>query len=590
MSRKLRTLILVGISAAFMAACGGGNTTNGISIGFSQAPPAALQTSTPVSVAAVVVNDSSSAGVDWTVTCGSADCGTLAPTHTDSGAATTYTAPASVPTGNTVTITATATASSSAVTTGTVTITTNSTGTGLNGQYAFLITGFDAFNANYYAVGSIIADGNGNITGGEEDFCDDANGCSSAVLSGSYSTGGDSRGSINLTNTNANIGPQTLAMVVTSSSHALIIEFDGFATSSGTLDLQDTSALTGSAISGGYSFAVNGIDIQQGFAAALGGVMTGDGSGGFTNVTLDENDGGDFSSGTTAFGASAPPDSFGRVVVGDPNVAFVYYIVNAKALRFVEVDQNLFLTSGSAYTQGTSSLNVANLAGNSVFTEAGISSLGFLGLAGQFTADSGGNVSTSFMDVNDDGNLSNGSISGSAFTNFVNARGNLTLEGDVNSNVSNFQVYLVDPGVNILDPNSSSGGGGALLLDSDQNAAGIGEIIPQASGAQFSGNYGLNIQAFSSTAENDLEGQLTATSTNLTGNADVNSLFTLFPAQPITGSVSADSSNPGRFTASLTAGTFGTFNLVYYQASNSQLVIVEADQGQVGTGTVVQQQ
>jgi hypothetical protein len=47
---------------------------------------------------------STNAGVDWSATCGSAGvCGTFNPTHTASGASTMYTAPSSVPYGNTVT-------------------------------------------------------------------------------------------------------------------------------------------------------------------------------------------------------------------------------------------------------------------------------------------------------------------------------------------------------------------------------------------------------------------------------------------------------------------------------------------------------
>jgi hypothetical protein len=47
---------------------------------------------------------STSAGVDWSATCGSEGaCGTFNPTHTASGASTMYTAPASAPYGNTVT-------------------------------------------------------------------------------------------------------------------------------------------------------------------------------------------------------------------------------------------------------------------------------------------------------------------------------------------------------------------------------------------------------------------------------------------------------------------------------------------------------
>jgi hypothetical protein len=602
MNRKLITLILLGVSAAFMAACGSNNNNNGISIGFSQAPPAVLQTSTVTPLSAVVVNDNKTAGVDWTVACGSSDCGSFSPAHTASGVSTSYTAPATIPSGNTVTITATATASSSAVATGTVTITTGSTGSALNGQYSFLISGVDP-SGFYVADGSVIADGNGNITGGEEDLCD-LSGCGTDILSGTYATGSDGRGSINVSSTT--LGPQTLQIAVTSSSHALVVEFDGNATSSGSLDLQDTTAFSASAISGNYSMAMNGLDITEisqgtAFPGALGGIMTADGASGFTNVTLDINDGGTVTTEPTVLGASAPqPDSFGRVVISDANFEFIYYIVNAKALRLIEADQLFFVTSGSAFTQGTGSPTVANLAGTSVFTEAGSGTNGALGVAGEMTADNNGNVTAGFMDVNDFGSISNGSITGSTFSNFTAARGTLALSGNVSSDIANFQVYLVDPGVNILDPTNSAGGGGALLLDTDGNAVGTGEIIPQTAGAQFSGNYGVNLQAFTTSNPNssppppcvecDLVGQMQASGSSLTGTGDLNNFGSLVAAQALAGSFTADSSNPGRFTGSLNLATFGTFNLVYYQATNSQLIIVEVDDGQIGTGVVVQQQ
>jgi hypothetical protein len=601
MNRKLLTLIFVGLSAAFMAACGSG-TPNEVAIGFSAAPPAVLQTSTVTALDAVVANDTKNEGVDWTVTCGGSDCGSFSPTHTASGVSTNYTAPATVPSGNTVTITATATANSAAIATGTVTITTSSTAGGLNGQYSFLVSGSDP-SGFYVAVGSVIANGSGVITGGEEDLCD-LSGCATAILNnnGSYATGTDGRGSINISSTA--IGPQTLQIVVTSTSHALVVEFDGNATSSGSLDLQDTTAFSGTAITGNYSMAMNGLDIteiseQIAVPAALGGIMTADGAGGFTNVTLDVNDDGTVSSEPTVFGATAGPDTFGRVAMNDPNFEFVYYIVNAKALRLIEVDQSLFVTSGSAYTQGTGSLTVANLAGTSVFTEEGSTTKGSgsLGLAGQMTVDNNGNVTPGFVDVNEGGSIENGSIAGSTFTNFSAARGSLTLSGNVASTVEDFQVYLVGPGVNILDPTNATGGGGALLLDVDTNAIGTGQIVPQTVGAQFSGNYGVNLQAFTtSTSSNaqcvecDLVGQVQASASNLTGTGDLNDFGTLVAAQALTGSFTADSNNPGRFTGSLNLATFGTFNIVYYQATNSQLVIVEVDQDQVGTGVIEEQQ
>jgi len=53
---------------------------------------------------------STSAGVDWSVTCSASACGSFNPTHTANGSLTTYTAPSTAPLGNAVTVTATSTA------------------------------------------------------------------------------------------------------------------------------------------------------------------------------------------------------------------------------------------------------------------------------------------------------------------------------------------------------------------------------------------------------------------------------------------------------------------------------------------------
>ena len=79
---------------------------------FSQGflPPAGLAVGGTAQMAATVTNDPTYAGVNWTVTCGSAACGSFNPTVTASGsnlAATVYTAPAAIPSGGTVTVAAT---------------------------------------------------------------------------------------------------------------------------------------------------------------------------------------------------------------------------------------------------------------------------------------------------------------------------------------------------------------------------------------------------------------------------------------------------------------------------------------------------
>ncbi len=109
-----RWVLLPLICAAMISGlvgCGGGSSSvttppPAISIAFNPAPPAAMQVGTNSPLTAVVTNDSSNAGVDWSVTCGSSACGSFSPTHTASDVATTYTAPATVPSGGTVTVTA----------------------------------------------------------------------------------------------------------------------------------------------------------------------------------------------------------------------------------------------------------------------------------------------------------------------------------------------------------------------------------------------------------------------------------------------------------------------------------------------------
>ena len=85
-----------------------------VSISLTQTPPSSMQTNATANVAAVVTNDTTSAGVDWQVTCQSGPCGAVTPSHTASGQVATFTAPASPPNGGppdpTVTITAYATA------------------------------------------------------------------------------------------------------------------------------------------------------------------------------------------------------------------------------------------------------------------------------------------------------------------------------------------------------------------------------------------------------------------------------------------------------------------------------------------------
>jgi hypothetical protein len=110
--RQTTPLFAIAALSICLTSCGGSGSTPpptppAISVTFSPAAPTSLATSATTPLTAVVANDTKNAGVTWTVTCGSSSCGSFNPATTPSSTATTYTAPAAVPTSNTVIVTAT---------------------------------------------------------------------------------------------------------------------------------------------------------------------------------------------------------------------------------------------------------------------------------------------------------------------------------------------------------------------------------------------------------------------------------------------------------------------------------------------------
>jgi dienelactone hydrolase len=115
-----------------IAGCGGGGEIQ-LPVSVSVTPSAStVQAGTTMPLTATVVNDSSSKGVTWTVSCAAAPCGAVSPILTASGVATTYTAPASPASDLAVTVKATSVASSSASASATITV--------LRGPLTVLIT------------------------------------------------------------------------------------------------------------------------------------------------------------------------------------------------------------------------------------------------------------------------------------------------------------------------------------------------------------------------------------------------------------------------------------------------------------------
>lgn len=108
-----------------IAGCGGDGGSNpppSISISISPQPPDSVDAGKTASLTAIVSNDNANAGVAWSVACGSAHCGAFSAAKTASGAATVYTAPATVPSPASITITASSVTDSTKTAVATITI------------------------------------------------------------------------------------------------------------------------------------------------------------------------------------------------------------------------------------------------------------------------------------------------------------------------------------------------------------------------------------------------------------------------------------------------------------------------------------
>jgi hypothetical protein len=522
-----------------------------------------------------------------------------------------------VPNGGSVTVIATSVTDSSKSASAVVVISGTASNATLKGQYAFLImapTGNATTKGTTTFAGSVNLDGNGNILGGVEDIVstvyrdqDDPILATSVDPVSSYSV--DSSGHGKMIFHTQHGETLSFSFVLTSGSHAVVIETGGDP-GSGTLDLQSGNFST-SQISGNYSFILDGVDaaVPPVAKVAFGGVFSSDGQGNITGGTLDANIGGTVTSQAFTGTIYITPDTNGRgvfTVVPVPGTTrtFTFYIVSPKVLRLFEAD-NVDLTGGSAYAQGAAT---ATLSGKFVFEHSGWSSTGRAVAAGQLSAN-GMSITGGVSDANLGGAAPTTPtvakpVTGTfAFTSGLQGTLNLT---DAAGN-STFNVYMVDPSLNLLDPDSASGGGGALLLHTDANIIGTGRLIPQTSStlAAIVGNQGLNLQncvAASTTNELDLVGVVTSDgSGNLTnGAADYDQSNSPNAAGPFTGTLAADSGNPGHFTGGFNAPTpsggypfippsVTAFNVSFYAVNGTQLLVIQTDNTANISGYLFQQ-
>ena len=559
-----------------LSACGSsGGSNNNPAVTVSPAT-ANVQEGAKQQFSATVTNSSNMA-VNWEVNGvmgGNSTVGTIDSTGL-------YTAPLVIPNPASVTITAVLQANSGVSGNAIATITAVTfNNASLKGNYVFTLSGIDVNGFRFYAVGTIISDGNGNITGGEEDLNDVSSGYFKAnSVTGTYSVGSDGRGLLNL---NSSIGSFAYAFAMQALSNASLNEIDNNVVNAvGNLEQQAAGV---AAPSGNYAFGFNGSGLGCGTFYSIGVFNLGSGT---VAGTQDLNCGGNISQNQLLQGSYTGVDGLGRgtgsfsASSGTSN--FVYYVVSASRYRYICPDVATFFL-GSADLQTQQTFTGTNFNGNYVLNDSANTQAGVSYTLIQLNAASG-NISTGFYDVNDTGVVGKSSLTG-AYQLTPNGRisGSFTVSGSTLP----FSMYLISPTQ-------------AYYLDMRTNAVGGGNVYAQASAvttnAAWAGSYstkqfgyfivnGAVLPGNSSS----ISGQISADGNgNLAGTLDINDPNNVYTGLNMQGTYSVGSVAPGRATAAMTNSAEGTRNYIVYIVDPTRVLLLEVDSNLVSSGDTIRQ-
>ncbi len=595
---------------AILSGCGGNNTnvqnppppaSTPVAIAFQPAPAGSINLAATATFTAVVDNDPSNLGVDWTLLCPSnSNCGALSSLHTASGTAITYTPPPVI-SGNKQMFMVEAFATADYTKNVQANLAVTGFASTLKGTYVFMTKGIDG-NGPFQLAGVIALDGNGGITSGEQTHSDALLSVTDAITGGTYYIGPDGRGSLSLTTADQNIGQlgvENLSLVALSNSQALIATMDdpnlqpSFETSSGSLDLQ-TSAQT---LTGGYAFAVSGIDIGS-QAMAMGGVLKIDSPGAISGSgsVADQDDAGTVNPNAAISGTVTTPDKLGLVKFNltasfsSSPIQFTGYIVDAQHVKLIESDNGgsgtgVGSTSGIAIGQGSATgtfLSNEAFAGTYVFGVLGQDPSGLptsMASTGLFTADAGGNLTNGYGDEFVEGTPTEVSDSFTG-TYLLDVSGTGRVDSQINFNKH-------EPAPELIFYLTGNGNPPVVLsLDTTLGTMGTGLANPQtASAIAFNGKYGFTFTQGIGPLESDSIAQITAdaASGSFSGVVDSNLDFNGLLDTPLSGSLTPGSAT-GRITGSLTDSFFptpgttsSTLAVAFYLIDSAHGYFIETD-------------
>jgi hypothetical protein len=485
----------------------------------------------------------------------------------------------------------------------------------LSGQYVFLFQGFDD-NGPVSIAGTLVADGNGNITSGQEDSNRLllANQASSVVVgatltAGTYSIGNDGRGTMELSFSNPQTGVNLRTdynLVLYSNGNVRFVENNTLNSSApngdslhthgeGTLKYVTntssssgaTSSVSGASFSGNYAFEFTGQDLS-GKPVVLAGTVNADGTGGNLTpgaggVNSDFNDNGSFSSQSIS-GNFSVSSTFNRGAVrmifqvpgkSSLTLTFDCYFASPTDIYFVEIDNSTttsatvyYLLSGEMIGQ-EAGYQFQPAAATSVATGTGVSGNNTSVLAGLLTSASSGAASLSY-DENNGGTLAAPSLTGT-YAVGSNGRVAFTWAGTATPRVA--VAYLTGPGQ-------------GFLLGYD--AAATGGLLEQQTGSPFSlssfqGSYAVGTATPEDKLVPNLVGQVVGLYTPVPATLSLNGMIdeidpsgTPHTSQALGATVNTLASN-GRGTIGANPLNGFPTNLVFYMVSPGTVRAIPSD-------------
>lgn len=467
--------------------------------------------------------------------------------------------------------------------------------TNFNGTYAFSVSGADILSTNqgspFMMAGTLQACGcnQGTIAGGTVDLVDFSGiAPGSSIGSNSvYSITKDGRGTARLfITTTSNVSLEIdVDFVLSSSSHGLIMRYDGLGTGSGTVDLQPAAVAQSSIETTPYAFMLSGFD-GLGNPLSTAGAFTLDSNGNIitTGATAGVED---FTykfpaavyvqqvlSGSVLVGSGSTPGTATLTTTPFGTLTFDVYAVDATHLKLIESD-GVYLLVGDVFSAPTASIPSSGL----VFAMAGLDPGGNPFVAGG-TVDSAGN---GLEDINDDGAVDGG---GSTVTPYsFTASFAATPAGS-----GRFQAILTNflGGTTFVAYPSSAG---VLMLEIDSTAsAGItsGIALGQSTGAALATaqGYAMDLSGsdlFNNGVEVDEIAQFTTANSSAKGLIDENDFSVGTGTSNLIGTITPGSGGVGSISFTSAAPFAGLF---YYAADSSNAVAISTDSGQVTVGTI----